>query len=63
MNKSDEENQWLKVLSFATSAGDTITEAEALEVIRSIARQMLEPHRILRLMFERHRSESLKARR
>jgi len=32
-----------KVLAFATSAGDTITIAEALEVIRGIAREALRP--------------------
>lgn len=35
------ENDWRKVLAFAASAGDTISTAEALAVIKSIARQRL----------------------
>jgi hypothetical protein len=32
---------WRKVLAFASSAGDTISEREALEAIRAIARRRI----------------------
>jgi hypothetical protein len=37
----DDVDDWRKVLAMATSAGDTISEAEAIQLIRSIARTHL----------------------
>jgi hypothetical protein len=38
-------DDWRKVLSFCTSAGDTLSEREALEVIRAIARRRIDTHK------------------
>jgi hypothetical protein len=40
-----EAEDWAKVLSFAASAGDTISTGEAIEIIRAIARRRVDTHR------------------